>query len=229
MHPAAHSPADETPTDRTGERDMFRSLPLSLAAIAIVATTAMADPGITVRWQDDLLRVTLDGSYAGAWYQVWRADGAAATFSPLQPQLSLCTGDCFLTDVQALPGQTYWYRFDLQPPSGGTVTYGPYAVTVPDTPLGAVVSPNPSRAGVRVDVSLPGSRRLDSPLPADVRVLDVAGRTVRVLGAGPLARGVTSFAWDGRATDGRAVRAGLYFVRVAIPSGVTTTRLVRFQ
>ena len=208
---------------------MRRIIPLLILVASFSATPALADPGIQVFYHDELLRVTLDGSYAGAYYQVWRSGELVGQYNPMQSQYTLCTGDCFLTDQQVRPGQTYYYRFDLQGPQGQLVSYGPYAVTVPDTPLGARITPNPSRAAVRVELSLPGSRRSDEPLDVDARVLDLQGRTVRVLHTGTLSRGVTSLTWDGRATTGQQLGAGVYFVRLTTPIGTSTTRVVRFR
>jgi len=208
---------------------MRRLLPLSLLILSLAAIPASADPGITVRYEDDQLRVALEGSYTGAYYRVWRAADPDAPFDYLASQLALCTGDCFLTDAQAAPGQTYYYRFDLQTPTGGTVSYGPYAVTVPILPVAARLWPNPSNSRAQIELSLPGSTRRDAPIEADARLLDLQGRTVRRLHAGPLARGITTLAWDGRDDAGQALRAGIYFVRLSTPLGVATTRVVRFN
>jgi len=133
-------------------------LPLSLLVAAFATAPATADPGIAVDYRDELLRVTLDGSWGGTYYQVWRAGDPAGPFAPIESQFTLCTGDCSLTDASVVPGRTYWYRFDLLPPDGPVVSYGPYAVTVPDTPLRARVSPNPSRSAVRVEATRRSSR-----------------------------------------------------------------------
>lgn len=208
---------------------MRQMIAVPFLLVALVTGPAFADPGISVYYHDELLRVTLDGSYSGAYYQVWRSGELVGQYSPVTSQYTLCTGDCFMTDLQVTPAKTYYYRFDLQAPDGLSFSYGPYAVTVPDTPLGARVSPNPSRAAVRVDFSLPGSQRHDVPLQADARVIDLQGRSVRVLHSGPLARGVTSIAWDGRGESGQPLGAGIYFVRLVTPLGSSTTRIVRFD
>lgn len=209
---------------------MRRILTACLLLLILAATPALADPGVQVRWFDGWLRVTLDGSYGGAYYQVWRSDGAVTNLRPMLSQYTLCTGDCFLTDLEAVPGRTYWYRFDLQVPGGGSsISYGPYAVTVPDTPVGVRVGPNPSSGEVRVELSLPGTNRTDAPLAVDARVLDLQGRTVRVLQAGMMRRGATSLTWDGRDAAGAALPAGLYFVRYVTPVGSATARVTRVQ
>jgi hypothetical protein len=208
---------------------MSRLLLVSLTLAALAVAPALADPGITTTYHDGLLRVTLDGSYGGAYYQVWRSEERAGDYRPLTSEYALCTGDCFLTDARVAPGATVYYRFDLELPGGRFVSYGPYAVTVPDTPLGTRVSPNPSNSAVRVDLSLPGSPRGDAPLHADARVLDLQGRTVRVLHSGALGRGVSTVVWDGRGDDGRALGAGIYFVRLTTRLGVSTARIIRFH
>lgn len=208
---------------------MRRLLPLLLFVATLAASPVLADPRINVYYHDELLRVTLDGSYTGSYYQVWRSGEFLGQYDPLSSQYTLCTGDCFLTDQRVRPGQTYYYRFDLQGPLGEYFSFGPYAVTVPDTPLGARVSPNPARTAMRVELSLPGSRRLDEALQTDARVLDLQGRTVRVLYSGALTRGLTLLTWDGRGDSGQQLGAGIYFVRLTTPMGSTTTRLVRFR
>lgn len=208
---------------------MRRLLPLTLLLAILCVSSAAADPGIRVAYEADLLRVTLDGSYVGANYQVYRGSSSTGRFDPLSAQFTLCTGDCFLTDDEVTPGATYYYRFDLQPASGGLVSFGPYAVTVPQTPMGVRVWPNPSGALARIELSLPGSARRDAALSAEARIIDLSGRTVRRLFQGELARGTTTLTWDGRGDAGQALGAGLYFVRLDTPLGSTTRRLVRFQ
>ena len=208
---------------------MRRFLPLSLLLVGLAIRPALADPGINVYYHDEFLRVTLDGSYAGSYYQVWRSGELIGQYDPLAPQFTLCTGDCFLTDREVIPGRTYYYRFDLQPPGGGMVSYGPYAVTVPDTPLGARAWPNPSSGRTRIELSVPGSTRRDAPVQADARLIDLQGRTVRILYSGTLTRGVTPVAWDGRGDAGQQLGAGIYFVRLTTPLGVSMTRIVRFR
>ncbi|MBI3538675.1 MAG: hypothetical protein HY076_00160 [Candidatus Eisenbacteria bacterium] len=211
---------------------MFRSsatfVALALPAL-LLFRAASADPGVDVFYRDGNLRVTLRGNYAGSYYQVWRADDSAGVYAPVLAQSTLCTGDCFVQELDARPGRTVYYRFDLVPPAGGLISYGPYAIAVPDTPLGVRASPNPSSRDVRVELSLPGSNRYDGPVDADVRVIDLEGRTVRVLLAGPVGRGVTPVLWDGTNGSGRPVGAGIYFVRLRTPIGRSFSRIVRFR
>jgi hypothetical protein len=208
---------------------MRRTLALSLVAASLSISSAFADPGISVFYRDESLRVTLDGSYVGAYYRVWRSGKLLGQYDPLASQYTLCTGDCFVTDQQATPGRTYYYEFEMQTPQGELITYGPYAVTVPDTPLSVRVWPNPARGPVSIDLSLPGSRRRDAPLEAEARVLDAQGRVIRNVFSGTVVRGITSLRWDGRNESGQTLGAGVYFVRVVTPLGSSTTRLTRIR
>ncbi len=206
---------------------MRRLALLPLLVAALVSGRAAADPGVTVYYFDGLLRVTLDGWYGGSYYQVWRSGELVGVYDPIQSEFTLCTGDCFLTDLQAVPGKTYYYRFDLVTPSGARVSYGPYAVAVPDTPFGVQVWPNPSHGVSLVRLSVPGSSRWDAPVPAEAAIIDLQGRAVKRLYSGPLVRGVTPVAWDGRDDSGRQVGAGVFFVRVTTPMGTLRVRFVR--
>ncbi|MGH7730772.1 MAG: FlgD immunoglobulin-like domain containing protein [Candidatus Eiseniibacteriota bacterium] len=74
-----------------------------------------------------------------------------------------------------------------------------------------VLSPNPARSQVRI--GLPPSADDAADETATLEVLDVSGRAVRRM-AGLRRDG---FVWDGHDRDGRAVRAGVYLVRVVAP------------
>ena len=80
-------------------------------------------------------------------------------------------------------------------------------------------APNPARSATHLAVSLAGAG------PARVEVLDLAGRRVRALAAGPLPAGITELDWDLRDSGGRRVAAGLYLVRV-VAAGATATRRI---
>ena len=207
---------------------MIRATILSLAALVLAGGLALADPGIETTVESGLLRVRLEGSYAGSYYSVWRSPASAGAFERITNGDICCTGECFVTDAFAEPGQTYAYRFDVIPQEGGFASYGPYFVTMPAVPLTARVWPNPGSGATRVELSLPGGRR-DLPVNAEARILDLAGRTVHVLHRGSLARGVTTLAWDGRDSDGHTLAAGLYFLHLSSPLGTATTRVLRIR
>jgi hypothetical protein len=75
------------------------------------------------------------------------------------------------------------------------------------------ISPNPKtpNAAASFKLSLPGYGRVDLAL------YDVQGRLVqRILEKEVMPPGVTSLSWDGRGVDGRAIAAGVYYVRLQI-------------
>lgn len=59
-----------------------------------------------------------------------------------------------------------------------------------------------------------------------VEVFDLQGRRLRVLAERSFAPGAHVLTWDGRDEAGRAVRRGLYFVRLLTPAGARTARVV---
>jgi len=138
-------------------------------------------------------------------------------------------GECFGADETAEAGRTYYYRFDLAMPDGTYLSYGPYALTISASltrHVAVSISPNPVRHGARVEVLLAG--RIGAPdVEARVAIYDVQGRERRVLHRGILARGVTTLNWDGRDSDGRALPAGIYLLRLDSPLGRSIARIVR--
>jgi hypothetical protein len=206
---------------------MHRSISAVLAILALGIAPAMtnADPGIDVYYRDGIVRVSLQGTYAGARYLVFRAGALEGRFDPIESDQTLCTGECFSLDARAEAGATYFYRFDLEWPDGSFASYGPYAVTIPDTPLGIRLSPNPMRGGARVDLTLPGSRQAE-PLSATARVLDLRGRTLRIVQSGMIYRGTTTISWDGKDGAGNRLRPGTYFLRLDSALGARTIRFV---
>lgn len=91
------------------------------------------------------------------------------------------------------------------------VPEGPVAgPALPDRLEFGLPAPNPTRGGTRFELALPAlaSTRLT--------IVDVAGRHVaRVLDA-RLAAGRHRLAWSGRADDGTARRAGIYYARLEV-------------
>lgn len=208
---------------------MIRSALLSTAALILVAGLALAEPGVEVRYYAGVPQIQLEGSYPQSRYTVYRAERPDGPFAALTELGTLCVGTCYAEDPAALPGRTYYYRFDLQLQDGSLVTYGPFAVTIsPDLAarVQARMIPNPSRAASRIELILAGSAS-DASLDVDVRLFDLQGRAVRTILRGPLARGMTSFVFDGRADDGRPLPSGTYFLRFSTPLGTQVARIVR--
>ncbi len=88
---------------------------------------------------------------------------------------------------------------------------------------GAIVEPNPFDAGTSIRWSLP------TPMHVSVGVFDLGGRRVASLLDAERPAGDGFVRWDARDDQGRAVPAGIYFVRVATPVGSTSRRVVRLR
>jgi hypothetical protein len=80
-------------------------------------------------------------------------------------------------------------------------------------------SPNPFTKGTLVNYELAQYG------PVDITMHDVSGRLVRRLESGPRQRGIHAVRWDGSDGHGRALPAGVYFVRLAAAGAVSTGRL----
>jgi len=80
--------------------------------------------------------------------------------------------------------------------------------------------PNPAPGDVTFDLVLP------QPGEARVEVYDVRGARVRTFATGELSAGSHPLSWDGRDADGRAVRPGVYLVRLDALGRHRTQRLV---
>jgi hypothetical protein len=87
--------------------------------------------------------------------------------------------------------------------------------------LGVRAQPNPFRNGVQlsIEASVAGVQ--------DLRVLDLLGRTVRILPAGGGQAGARQVVWDGRNESGSRVPAGIYLVQLRIGDRVRLTRVTK--
>jgi hypothetical protein len=190
---------------------------------------ASADPVVRVDYPAGTPRIRLEGDWSGSVYTVVRADRADGAFTPVTAGDVLCTGDCFALDRSAALGSTYWYRFDLMLPGGGTARYGPYPVTLaPELAAGILLraGPLPARGTVTFELGLAGARDA-APVAAEVQVFDAAGRRVAVAFRGLVGAGTTRVSWQPRASDGHALGAGVYLARGVIADGRrAVTRLV---
>ena len=88
----------------------------------------------------------------------------------------------------------------------------------PGAAVALTVGPNPTAGALTIEARVDGGT-------VRVDVLDVLGRTVRVLADGPQAPGMRRLAWDGRDAAGQRVPAGVYVVRLTTEAQ-TQTRTV---
>jgi hypothetical protein len=85
-------------------------------------------------------------------------------------------------------------------------------------------APNPFRAGTELRFATPTAG------PVTLEIFDVHGRRVAVPLAGePLDAGAHAVRWDGRNRSGRAVAAGVYFLRLQAGSEARSGKILRLR
>jgi hypothetical protein len=102
-----------------------------------------------------------------------------------------------------------------------SITAGVTPPAVPASLALASPRPNPSAGATRLEFDLPSAGN------AELSVFDASGRRVATLVDGEQPAGRHSATWDGHATGGERVAAGLYFARLATSQGSVSRRIVR--
>jgi hypothetical protein len=212
---------------------------LALALTAVLALPAAASPTVRVDDLDGIPRITLEGNWVGSRYTIHRAGATGLDLRTVTETNTLCTGDCFVVDHQAIPGATYQYTFDLLLPDGSQRRYGPFDVVIggrPATRLQAMATPNPlrERGTLRIEAGLAaGARAADASepmrLPGEAVLLDPAGRVLRTLWRGTLDRLFVDVPFEARDARGARLAPGTYFVRMRAGDhqGVSRLTIVR--
>ncbi len=151
-------------------------------------------------WQQFVLerRLEPDGEWepSGTWppTQIQRAPGA------------------FQVTDQVPSAGTWDYRLSGVATDGSKQEIGDISVTVVST--GALAfrlhppQPNPSNRSTEIRCDLPATGNLE------VRIVDVAGRTVKHLISGPVGAGSVVLTWNGANDSGHPASSGIYFVKV---------------
>jgi hypothetical protein len=83
-------------------------------------------------------------------------------------------------------------------------------------------APNPAAGSVQLQLAVSAA---DAGARATVRVVDLAGRSVRTLFDGPLGAGTHPVSWDLVGAGGRAAPAGIYFIHAKVGGTHFTQRL----
>ncbi len=205
------------------------TLPLAFIALALCATLATAEPQLIMRYPQGVPQVSITGDYARSTYVVRRAPAGGGAFEPITEGTILCLGECYAVDRNAVPGTSYLYRFDLRLADGTAVSYGPFLATISPAlarPVGVFVYPNPGNGPTGIQLHLAGvpGDRMPS---AEAAIYDLAGRRLRTIHQGALARGLTTLAWDGRDDRGAELRAGVYLLRFTAEGRSAFERIVR--
>ena len=101
-----------------------------------------------------------------------------------------------------------------------TVELGAPAVAAPAV---FPAKPNPFVTDTEIAYALPAAARVS------LRVFDVRGRLVRVLVDADLPAGIHRAHWNGRDAKGRAVAAGIYYVKLSAGGAKSAQRLLRLR
>jgi hypothetical protein len=202
------------------ERPYFAALGSGFVPVLLSRFEATPQPGaILIEWA-----TSTESGFAG--FHLWRSE-EEGTEKQLTPDRITSPNFYRFLDVDVVPGVTYRYRLEALDRSGDRQWFGP--ITTRLEPgwgrgmLGQSV-PNPFRgSAARIPFVLPqgGEVRL--------RVLDLAGRQVRLLVQGRLEAGRREVVWDGRDDGGREVSGGVYLYEVESPGLRATRRLIRLR
>jgi len=156
----------------------------------------------STQWQGYVLQRRLDSSTE--WEQ-------AGSWTPSQIQEA--PGLYHLVDT--VPEAGIWhYQLLGQGPSGSPTVIGHADITLDPTPLAFRLHPalpNPFGPSTWIQCDLPHAGL------CDLRITDLAGRTVRRLFGGTAKSGALRVPWDGTDDSGRAVGSGIYFVSAQAP------------
>jgi hypothetical protein len=132
----------------------------------------------------------------------------------------LCMTEFTVEQVNRMRCTLEHYRPDLDPPSAVGVTAsieGRAGFRLHQN------RPNPFSPATEISFDLPSSS------PITLRVMDVAGRTIRTLDTGTRSQGVHRVAWDGTNERNVPVAAGVYFYRLTTETGSETRRMVKMK
>lgn len=103
-------------------------------------------------------------------------------------------------------------------PSGTVVVEG----TIPDAPEGYLTQNtfNPRVDTIQIRTFVP------HPLRLSVRIYNVAGQLVRLIGDQQVPAGLTAWEWDGRNDSGALVGNGMYFIQIVSGSNTQIRRVI---
>jgi len=156
-------------------------------------------------------------------YRLYR--GSTAGFVPGPANLVVAQPDTGYVDAAGTP---FYYKLCAVDVHGNVSGFGTLlpsgTVDVPGAALPRAVflappSPNPARGAATLRFGLP------RPAVVEFALYDQQGRRVRSLLSGTQPAGERTITWDGRDESGRALPAGLYFVRLATEGRTFVSRL----
>jgi hypothetical protein len=211
------------------EASMKRILFTALLGLALSAGPSRSDPEFRVSYPGGVARVEIAGDWRQSHYSVWRAPDGAGPYERISDSEVLCVGPCYAEDFGVVPGRTYFYRFDVTPPTGASPqSFGPYTATISHDlrMLSASLDKNPGRGPTRVTLFY--AAPAGGSVHAEASIFDLQGRRMATIFRGPLAAGRTQIPWNGQDMAGRELRGGVYLLRVMTADGRShVARVVR--
>lgn len=205
---------------------------LAFAALTLSASLALAEPQFIIRYPGGVPQVSITGDYSGSTYTVWRQAASGGEPVRITDHSVLCLGSCFAEDRSAVPGTSYLYLFEVTMPAdagAAPVSFGPYLTTISPAlarPVGVFIHPNPGRGPTSIQLHVAGAPG-DRQVTGEAAVFDLAGRRVRMIHQGAVARGLTTLSWDGRDERGSELRSGVYLLRFTAAGNAAIARIVR--
>ncbi len=204
---APSAPVVLSPPDGAGEQP---------AGPALVVTNATDPEGLPLTYSfrvySDALLTQVVASVDGV------PEGAGTTSWTVTPDLGNATyyWRAYAADA------SLWSLYS--PPASFTVTGGSSSVESSGlSAAGFTAGPNPAAGPVRLRYHAPAAPY------ARLEVYDPTGRAVRVLEGPRWSEGWQEVAWDGRDREGRPVAAGVYHVRLVMPTESRTVRVVQVK
>jgi hypothetical protein len=185
-----------------------------VTSVLLASFVSMPTPdGVQLRW-----RLMEPGQFSSVVLQ--RSLSATGPWAALDVTAQTDAGEFVALDRTAEAGHTYWYRLSGLS-NGSQVILGTISGAAGErlTAFSLTrIAPNPTTGMTNIEFVVPKAAIVS------VSVMDIQGRTVASLVNGTFQPGRYSALWSGQA-DGRAVPAGLYFIRMSAP-GVQMTRRV---
>jgi hypothetical protein len=208
---------------------------LALASPALAEDTIPPDPptSIQAEYEPHFITMTWTPSPSPdvAFYRVYY-DGGCDVMPGCEPTLEATLNASDKLTFTGPFGQINfageWRSYTVYAVDGsGNVSSGirPSLVGIEGVQSGALVfaapAPNPSRGDVVFSWIMPSAGT------ARLAIVDLAGRTVRLVSGGLHSAGPQRVTWDGRDARGQMVRPGAYFAKLDSPWGSRSRMLVR--
>jgi hypothetical protein len=181
--------------------------------------TASSQPnGMLLQW-DTLIETEVSGFHV---HRSMRLDG---DYERLTTGWIRSGANYHFLDTDVTPGVTYYYRLEALDRTGNREFFGPVSARMEPggsfrTQLGQAF-PNPLSESTTIPFALVSAGNIR------IRVLDLAGREVRVLLDAVAEPGEQSVIWNGRNERGERVPAGMYLYELQTPGFKATRKLVR--